>query len=110
MSLDRAIEEIIQAAMARGEFDNLPGQGKPLNLDAYFSLPEDERLAITMLRNAGYVPDEVQLLRDIEELKQKLVAASDAEEQARIKKTLDSKVLALDIALERRRTRRRPKP
>ena len=56
MSLERAIEEIIQAAMARGEFDNLPGKGKPLNLDDYFSLPEDERMALTMLRNAGYCP------------------------------------------------------
>ena len=48
MSLDRVVEEIIQAAMARGEFDNLPGQGKPLNPEAYFALPEDERMAITI--------------------------------------------------------------
>jgi hypothetical protein len=29
MSLDRLVDEMIRDAMARGEFDNLPGHGKP---------------------------------------------------------------------------------
>ncbi len=109
MSLDRVVEEIIQAAMARGEFDNLPGQGKPLNLEAYFALPEDERMAITMLRNAGYAPEEIQLLRDIDELKQKLAAAGDEESRRAISKKMDDKMLAYNILLDRRRVRRKPK-
>ncbi len=109
MSLDRVVEEIIQAAMARGEFDNLPGQGKPLNLEAYFALPEDERMAITMLRNAGYAPEEIQLLRDIAELKQKLAAAEDDASRRAISKTMDDKMLAYNILLDRRRARRKPK-
>ncbi len=31
--IDRIVEQQIQAAMARGEFDDLPGAGKPLDLD-----------------------------------------------------------------------------
>lgn len=108
MSLDRAIEEIIQAAMARGEFDNLPGAGKPLNLDDYFSMPEDERMAWAMLRNAGYAPEEVQLLHDIEELKQKLSATEDEQSRQQIRKTMDNKVLAYNILMDRRRARRKP--
>lgn len=61
MSLEQLVEEIIQDAMARGEFDNLPGASKPLNHDAYFALSEDERLTCTALKNAGYVPEEVAL-------------------------------------------------
>jgi len=53
MSLDRVVEEIIQAAMTRGEFDNLPGAGKPLDLDSYFAAPEDLRMARAMLKSAG---------------------------------------------------------
>ena len=69
MSFDRAIEEIIQAAMARGEFDNLQGQGKPQDHSDYFSMPEEDRLALTVLKNAGYVPPEVVLLKEIDELR-----------------------------------------
>jgi hypothetical protein len=32
MSFDRIVEAIIQEAMARGEFENLPGKGKPIDL------------------------------------------------------------------------------
>jgi len=31
------VDEQIREAIARGEFDNLPGKGKPLDLDAYFA-------------------------------------------------------------------------
>lgn len=106
MSLDRLVEEIISEAMARGEFDNLPGRGRPLDLDAYFSLPEDERAAITMLRNAGFVPEEVQLLRDANELRQRLAACAVLSEQQQLRKALDEKILAFNLALERRRPRR----
>lgn len=67
MSFDRAIEEIIQAAMARGEFQNLKGAGKPQDHSEYFALPEEDRLAFTVLKNSGYVPEEVALLRQIDE-------------------------------------------
>ena len=42
----RGIEELIKNAMARGEFDNLPGKGQPLDLSAHFAAPEDVRMGI----------------------------------------------------------------
>ncbi len=107
MALDRVVEEIIQAAMVRGEFDNLPGRGKPLDLEAYFALPEDERMALTLLRNAGYAPEEVQLLRDIAELKDRLAAAGDDASRRAIHKAIDDKTLAYNLLLDRRRARRK---
>jgi DnaJ homologue, subfamily C, member 28, conserved domain len=62
MSLDILINEIIRDAMAQGEFDRLPCARKPLDHDACFALPEDRRLTFTVLKNAGYVPEEVDLL------------------------------------------------
>ena len=44
MSIESAIEQKIREAIARGEFDNLSGSGKPLDLDAYFNTPEDLRM------------------------------------------------------------------
>ena len=56
MSIESAIEQKIREAMARGEFDNLAGSGKPLDLDAYFNTPEDLRMAFSMLKSNDLYP------------------------------------------------------
>jgi hypothetical protein len=44
----------IKEAIARGEFDNLPGKDKPLDLDAYFATPEHLRMGYSILKSADY--------------------------------------------------------
>jgi DnaJ homolog subfamily C member 28 len=58
------IEEQIQEAQARGEFDNLPGFGKPLNLDDN-PLAGDKAAAYSLLKQNGYTPPEVELAKEI---------------------------------------------
>ena len=48
-------ERKIEEAMERGEFDNLPGMGKPLCLEDLSHLPPDMRMAYTILKNSGFV-------------------------------------------------------
>jgi hypothetical protein len=105
MSLDRIIEEKIKEAMDRGEFDNLPGRGKPIDLEAYFATPEEMRVGHSILKSAGFIPEEVQLLKEIEELRQQLGACHDEGEQIRIKRKIDMEVLKLNTLAERRRNR-----
>jgi hypothetical protein len=100
---------MIRDAMARGEFDNLPGHGKPLNLDSYFSAPEDLRMAWSVLRNAGYLPEEVQLMKDIAALRARLAVASSDTDRAKLKKELDEKVLSFNVVMEQRQRARRPR-
>jgi hypothetical protein len=38
-------------AIATGEFHNLPGKGKPLDLGAYFATPEDLRMGYSKCRH-----------------------------------------------------------
>ena len=58
------IDEQIRDAQARGEFDNLPGAGKPLNLDEnHFS--GDRAMAYSLLKHNGYAPPEVELAKEI---------------------------------------------
>jgi hypothetical protein len=109
MSLDRLVDEMIRDAMARGEFDNLPGHGKPQNLDSYFAAPEDLRMAWSVLRNAGYLPEEVQLMKDIAALRARLAAVSGETERAKLKKELDEKVLSFNVVMEQRQRARRPR-
>ena len=106
MSIEKFIEEKIRRAIEEGEFDNLKGKGKPLNLDAYFSTPEDIRLGYTLLKNNDFMPEEVELLKEIGVLREKLkTCADDAEKQILIKK-LNEKSMALTLILERNKRKK----
>jgi len=59
------VEEIMQQAMERGEFDNLPGMGKPLNLDDENQFSGEKALAYRVLKNNNYAPPEIELLKEI---------------------------------------------
>ncbi len=48
MSLAKFVEEQIRKAMKTGEFDNLEGAGRPLNLDLYFAAPVDVRMVYSV--------------------------------------------------------------
>ena len=107
MSFDKLVEENIREAMTNGEFDNLPGKGKPINLDAYFATPEDVRIAYSALKSSGFVPEEAQLLKDVESLKEALKNCPNDDEKIRIKKLIDDKMLKLNMLVEH--YKRRPR-
>ncbi len=58
------IEEQISEAMSRGDFDNLAGTGKPLNLEDDH-LAGDKTSAYRLLKQNGYAPPEIELLKEI---------------------------------------------
>lgn len=103
MSVEKAIEEKIREAMERGEFDNLSGHGKPLDLDAYFNTPEDLRMAFAMLKSNNFVPEEVEIMKEIDELKSKIIATHDDTQRDALKTRLNDRSLTLSLLLDRRR-------
>ncbi len=70
--LDAIAEARIQEAIERGELRNLPGAGKPLQLDDDSAVPEELRTAYRLLKNAGYLPPELQLRQEVHEAEQLL--------------------------------------
>src|SRR5260370_35326981 len=58
------VEEQIREAQVRGEFDNLPGSGKPLDLDSN-QFAGDKALAYSMLKQNGFAPPEIELAKEI---------------------------------------------
>ena len=62
MNFQKTVDEKIEEAIAKGEFDNLPGKGKPLDLDAYFATPERLRMGYSILKSADIIPEEMELL------------------------------------------------
>ena len=103
MSFDETIEALIKEAQARGEFDNLPGNGKPIDLAEYFNTPQDVRVAQAMLKNAGMVPVEIELLQEITSLKESLSTARDEADISKIRKLLKEKQLQFNLLIERRK-------
>ena len=103
MSFDKIVESIIQEAMARGEFENLPGQGKPIDLGDYFNTPEDVRVAQALLKGADILPVELELLQDIAALKQAISSTADELQAAEYRKRLAEKQLQLNLLVERRK-------
>jgi hypothetical protein len=107
MSFDRIVEALIQEAMKRGEFDNLPGKGKPIDLTEYFETPEEIRLANSVLKNAGMTSREVDLLKEIAELKQLLEVVLDEKKKQEINKQIRQKQIEFSLMLERQKRDRR---
>ncbi len=107
MSFDRIVEALIKEAQERGEFDNLPGKGKPIDLTAYFETPEEVRLAQSVLKNAGMTSPEVQLLKEIAELRQLLEAVTDESKKQEIRKRIEQKQMEFNLMMERQKRQRK---
>jgi len=103
MSFQKNVDEKIKDAIARGEFDNLPGKGKPLDLDAYFTTPEHLRMGYSILKSANIIPEEMELLRQIEGLKKSLDSSTNPTEKTTLRRQLSEKLTKLNMRMEQNR-------
>ena len=103
MLFQENVDEKIKEAIARGEFDNLSGKGRPLDLDAYFATPEHLRMCYSILKNADVIPEEVELLRQIERLKESLVSSTDRIDKKALRQQLSEKLTNLNMRMEHNR-------
>lgn len=97
----KGVESSIEDAMKRGDFDNLPGKGKPLRLDEYFDTPEDLRVGYSVLKSAGFVPEEAELLKEIGVLKEQLAATFNQEDRQRLQRQINDRQLKYNLLVER---------
>jgi hypothetical protein len=98
----RIAEAKIQDAMERGEFDALPGRGRPLKLDDMAGIPPHLRLGYKILRNAGVAPPEVELRREVYRLDREIETTRDPDALAELRRRRRDSDLSLAIMLERR--------
>lgn len=106
MAFDKIVEALIREAQERGEFDNLPGKGNAIDLSEYFEMPEDIRMAQSILKNAGMTSPEVQLLKAIAELKYLLTSLVDERKKEEIQKQIQEKQIEFNLMMERQRRSR----
>jgi len=74
LAFEMLAERKIADAIERGELDGLPDAGRRLTLDDDALVPQDLRLAYRILKNAGFVPPEVDARRAIAEIERWLHA------------------------------------
>jgi hypothetical protein len=101
-SFETLIEQRIREAQERGEFDHLPGSGSPLELEDDRLVPEALRVAYRVLKNAGYVPPEVEVLRDLAALEHALEREEAPDDRRRLLARMNA--LLMRTPLGRRRT------
>ncbi len=94
---DKIAEERIREAIEHGEFDDLPGKGKPLELEDDSHLPADLRLAYKILKNANCLPPELELRREIRTTEQLLSEIQDTQEKYKQMKKLNYLVMKLNL-------------
>ena len=98
-------EQRIREAIERGEFSDLELAGKPLEHTDYFNAPPELRAGYHILRNAGVVPEEVDLLNSIHRIKGKITASLTKDEKERLTRERVLMETRLNIIREQRVTR-----
>ena len=92
---EKLVEDRIRKAQQRGDFENLPGAGKPLNLYDDGHIPDDLRLAYKILKNADCLPPEIELKKEILRTEDLLADVQDTAQRYRILKKLNFLILKL---------------
>ena len=95
-------ERRIQEALEKGEFDNLPGKGKPLVFEDSH-IPSDVRMLYKVMKNAGLQPDEVALKKEIESLTEQLKNTRDERERQILKRKISDKQVHFGVLMDKRR-------
>jgi hypothetical protein len=93
---EKIVEERILKAQKKGEFENLPGSGKPLIFNDNHFIPEDLRLAYKILKNADCLPPEIELKKEIKQTEDLLAGMQETSEKYRILKKLNFLIMKLN--------------
>jgi len=92
----------MREAIERGDFDDNPLAGKPLEIEDLSHVPEEMRASLILLKNAGFVPEEIGLRGEIVRLRDLLDAVTDDEETRRLRDDLNAAELRYEMLCARR--------
>ena len=91
------VEKRIKEAQTNGEFDDLPGHGKPMTYTEDRQIPEDLRLAYKILKNADCLPPEVEEKKEIRQMEDMLDSIPDEKEKYKLIKKINYKIMKLNM-------------
>ncbi len=100
--LTQIAESKIREAIQKGELKNLPGAGKRIKIDNMLFVPAEDRLAYTILKNAGLAPNEVLLKKEMETLQNSINDCTEMDVKDSLKKRLEQTTIRYRIIMEKR--------
>lgn len=99
--VDDEIARQIAEAERRGDLRGAEGYGKPLQRDdGWEQTPDEVRMPFKMLKSAGIVPHEVELIRERAALRQRLAAATTDDDIRSAQQALAQLELTLALRME----------
>jgi hypothetical protein len=102
--LDDHIGQHLRDSAANGELARAPSYGKPLDLgDAYEQTPAELRMAMKVLKDAGVVPPEVEMMRAAAALEACLAECRDDGQRQTLQRELSEMRQAIALRLEKLR-------
>ncbi|WP_431800579.1 DUF1992 domain-containing protein [Halobacillus andaensis] len=106
MDFGHLIEEKIKQSIKQGDFDNLPGKGKPLPKDELSYVPDELRNSYRILKNANMLPEEMQLKKEIIQLEELIEEKGDSSLDE--KQQLTEKKIRFNMLMEKKKMQSSP--
>jgi hypothetical protein len=99
--IDDIIGDWVKRAEQSGELEKGRYWGKPFDLeDGFEQTPVRLRMAHRILKNSGYVPAEIEMIRQLAELKEQLAAETAADRRAELSTEIGALTAKVRILLE----------
>ena len=95
-------EQRIREAMDQGFFDHSPYRGRPVCLEEDGSIAPELRMAFKVLKDAGCLPPEIELRREVASLSELLDALAEGPERQRLRRELQDRRLRLELLRRQR--------
>ncbi|MFY7975176.1 MAG: DUF1992 domain-containing protein [Rubrivivax sp.] len=103
--LDDHIGRALAESERNGELKSAPSYGRPLDLgDGYDATPDELKMPMKMLKDAGIVPPEVETMREIAALRDQLAALPEGDERQALQRRMAERQQALALRLEKLRS------
>ncbi|MFX3674548.1 MAG: DnaJ family domain-containing protein [Paenisporosarcina sp.] len=95
------VEDLIKKAQRDGQFENLPGAGKPLPPDEFAHYPEDIRMAMRILKNSGFDEEARFVKEEMSDLQLKIKRVS-GQERTELEQQYNQKLTQLNQLLSKK--------
>jgi hypothetical protein len=105
-TIDEQIAQHLRESQRSGELQSAKSYGRPLDFgDGYDETPPTLRLGFKLLRDAGFVPPEVETMRQIAQLREQLDSSpADPAQAEALRRRLSELQQHLALRLEKLRT------
>lgn len=100
--LAKIAEQKIREAIERGELDDSSFHGVPIIPEDLSGVPESLRMGYKIMKNAGILPPEMQLKKDMVTLRELLTACEDDYEKKHLQRQLSAKLMQFNMMMEKR--------